>query len=213
MAAAQKVGNEIDEIPVARSRPHRHWKLELVEGTILVVLGCVAGFVPFGFGIAIFMWLMVIGGITGLITTLVMRKAPGFWWSLASAILAIGIATVMFAVPELAIVGLPLLLICFLVLEAIVTVMLALEHWRHLSSRWGWMLASGLVDLSLAMFIVVGLPATAAWALGLILAVNLIFGGGAMIGMALAARGRRARAGARFGPNENLSLLGVNPSD
>ena len=93
------------------------------------------------------------------------------------------------------------------------TVMLALEHWRHLSSRWGWMLASGLVDLSLAVFIVVGLPATASWALGLILAVNLVFGGGAMIGMALAARGSRARAGARFGPNENLSLLGVNPSD
>ena len=69
VAAAQKVGNEIDEIPVARSGPHRHWKLELVEGTVLVVLGCVAGFVPFGFGIAIFMWLMVIGGITGLITT------------------------------------------------------------------------------------------------------------------------------------------------
>ena len=117
MAAAQKVGNEIDEIPVARSRPHRHWKLELVEGTILVVLGCVAGFVPFGYGIAIFMWLMVIGGITGLITTLVMRKAPGFWWSLASAILAIGIATIMFAVPVLAVVGLPILLMCLLLLE------------------------------------------------------------------------------------------------
>ena len=36
-----------------------------------------------------------------------------------------------------------------------------------------------------------GLPATEFWALGLILAVNLIFGGGAMIGMALAARDRR----------------------
>jgi uncharacterized membrane protein HdeD (DUF308 family) len=58
-----------------------------------------------------------------------------------------------------------LLLMCFLVLEGIVTVMLALEHWRHLSSRWGWMLASGLVDLSLAVFIVVGLPGTAPRAL------------------------------------------------
>jgi uncharacterized membrane protein HdeD (DUF308 family) len=191
VTTAQKVGNEFDEVSIGGSRPkHRHWKLELVEGAILVVLGCVAGFVPFGFGIAIFMWLMVVGGITGLITTLVMRKAPGFWWSLASATLAIGIATVMFAVPELAVVGLPLLLMCFLVLEGIVTVMLALEHWRHLSSRWGWMLASGLVDLSLAVFIVVGLPATASWTLGLILAVNLIFGGGAMTGMALAARER-----------------------
>jgi uncharacterized membrane protein HdeD (DUF308 family) len=50
------------------------------------------------------------------------------------------------------------------------------------------MLTSGIVDLCLAAFIVLGLPATARWTLGLILAVNLIFGGGAMIGMALAAR-------------------------
>jgi uncharacterized membrane protein HdeD (DUF308 family) len=95
--------------------------------------------------------------------------------------------------PDLAIAGFPLLLMVFLILEGIVTVMLALEHWRDLSGRWGWLLASGIVDLSLAAFIVIGLPATAAWTFGLILAVNLIFGGGAMIGMALAARdqGRR----------------------
>lgn len=166
---------------------HRHWKLELVEGVVLVVLGCVAAFVPFGLGIALFIWLILIGGLTGLVTTAVMRKAPGFRWSLASAVLAIAIAAIAFAVPELAVVGLPLLLMGFLVLEGVVTVMLALEHWRDLSNRWGWLLASGIVDLCLAAFIVLGLPTTAPRALGLILAVNLIFGGGAMIGMALAA--------------------------
>jgi uncharacterized membrane protein HdeD (DUF308 family) len=169
------------------SRRH-HWQLQLIEGIILILLGFVAVFVPFGLGIALFGWLFLIGGATGLITTLVMRHAPGFWWSLLSAVLAIGIGTAIFVIPEFAIVGFPLLLMAFLVLEGLVTVMLALEHWRELSGRWGWMLASGIVDLSLAAFIMIGLPATAAWALGLILAVNLIFGGGAMIGMALAAR-------------------------
>jgi uncharacterized membrane protein HdeD (DUF308 family) len=194
MASTAQVTADLDDISAAASRAkHRRWKLEIVEGVVLIVLGCVAGFVPFGLGIAIFMWLMVIGGITGLITTLVMRKAAGFWWSLASAVLAIVIAAIMFAVPELALVGLPLLLLCFLVLEGVVTVMLALEHWRHLSGRWRWMLASGLVDLSLGAFIVVGLPGTAPRTLGLILAVNLIFGGGAVIGMALAARQRPVR--------------------
>ena len=167
---------------------HRHWKLELAEGVLLIMLGCVAVFVPFGLGIALFMWLFLIGGIAGLATTLLMPEAPGFRWSLASALLAIAIATVGFVVPELAVVGLPLLLMFFLAVEGIVTVMLALEHKRQLSGRWGWMLASGLVDVSLAIVIVFGLPATAPWALGLILAVNLVFGGGAIIGMALAAR-------------------------
>jgi uncharacterized membrane protein HdeD (DUF308 family) len=162
--------------------------LQMVEGAILILLGFVAAFVPFGIAIALFWWLFLIGGIAGLITTLAMWKAPGFWWSLLSAALAITVAMVLFAVPELAVVGFPLLLMAFLVLEGIATIMLALEHWRQLSGRWAWMLASGIVDLALAGFIVVGFPTTASWALGLILAVNLIFGGGAVIGMALAVR-------------------------
>lgn len=176
----------------AASSRHR-WVVQLIEGIILILLGFVAVFVPFGLGIALFAWLFLIGGATGLITTLVTRHAPGFWWSLLSAVLAIGVGAAIFAMPELAIVGFPLLLMTFLVLEGLVTIMLALEHWRELTGRWGWMLASGVVDLFLAAFIMIGWPATSPWALGLILAVNLIFGGGAMIGMALAARERAAQ--------------------
>ena len=175
----------------ARDRSLRHhWKPQLIEGIVLVLLGFVAAFVPFGLGLALFGWLFLIGGITGLISTLLMWHAVGFYWSLLSAVIALGMGTALFAMPDLAIIGFPLLLMAFLVLEGIVTVMLALDHWRDLSGRWGWMLASGIVDLSLATFIVIGLPTTAAWTLGLILAVNLIFGGGAMIGMSLASQPR-----------------------
>lgn len=167
---------------------HHHWKLQLGEGIVLVVLGVPAVFVPFRFGIAILVWLLLVGGIVGLITTVAMRRATGFWWSLLSAVLAIGLAIFVFAMPELAFVGFPMLLMTFLIAEGVVTIMFALEHWRDRSPRWNWMLASGIVDLALASFIILGLPATANWALGLILAVNLTFGGGAMIGMALAAR-------------------------
>lgn len=165
-----------------------HWKLHVGEGIVLVLLGAAAVFVPFRLGIALLVWLLLIGGIVGLITTALMHRTAGFWWSLLSAVLAIGVACLVFAAPDLAFVGFPLLLMGFLTLEGVVTIMLALEHWRERSARWNWLLASGIVDLCLAVFIIVGLPATATWALGLILAVNLIFGGGAMIGMGLAAR-------------------------
>jgi len=175
---------------------HHHWKLQLSEGIVLVLLGIPAVFVPFRLGIALLVWLLFLGGIAGLITTIAMRRVTGFWWSLLSAVLAIGIAIFVFAMPELAFVGFPLLLMTFLLAEGAVTIMFALEHWRDRSPRWNWMLASGIVDLSLAAFIILGLPTTATWALGLILAVNLIFGGGAMIGMALAARERSYGANA-----------------
>jgi uncharacterized membrane protein HdeD (DUF308 family) len=66
--------------------------------------------------------------------------------------------------------------------------MFALEHKSELSGRWGWMLASGIVDLFLAAMILTGLPGSAAWALGLLVGINMVFGGSALIAMALHAR-------------------------
>jgi uncharacterized membrane protein HdeD (DUF308 family) len=66
--------------------------------------------------------------------------------------------------------------------------MFALEHKRELSGRWGMMLVSGVVDLILAGMIYAGLPGTAAWAIGLLVGINMVFGGSALIAMALHAR-------------------------
>ena len=45
-----------------------------------------------------------------------------------------------------------------------------------------------LVDLFLAALILFGLPGTAAWAIGLLVGINLVFGGSTLISMALQAR-------------------------
>jgi uncharacterized membrane protein HdeD (DUF308 family) len=50
------------------------------------------------------------------------------------------------------------------------------------------MLVSGIVDLVLAVIILAGLPGTSAWALGLLVGINMVFGGMALIAMALHAR-------------------------
>ena len=50
------------------------------------------------------------------------------------------------------------------------------------------MLVSGIVDLILAAVIFAGLPGTAAWAIGLLVGINMVFGGAALIAMALHAR-------------------------
>jgi uncharacterized membrane protein HdeD (DUF308 family) len=53
------------------------------------------------------------------------------------------------------------------------------------------MLVSGIVDLILASIIFLGLPGTAAWAIGLLVGINMVFGGSALIAMALGARTAR----------------------
>jgi uncharacterized membrane protein HdeD (DUF308 family) len=166
-----------------------HWVLFLVEGVVLVVLGFAAIAVPViaTLAVALFLgWLFLISGIVGLFTTFMMRNAPGFWWSLLSAVLALGAGLVLLAWPVSGAVSLTLVLIVFFVIEGVASIMLALEHRE--SGRWGWLLVSGIVDLILAGLILVGLPGTAAWALGLLVGINMMFGGASLIAMALHAR-------------------------
>jgi uncharacterized membrane protein HdeD (DUF308 family) len=170
---------------------HEHWVLFLVEGIVLVVLGLLAIVVPPIATLAVeilFGWLFLISGIVGLVTTYWMRQAPGFWWSLVSAVLGIAAGIVLLVWPVSGVLSLTLILIVFFTIEGIATIMYALEHKRELSGRWGWMLASGIVDLILAAIIFIGLPGTAAWAIGLLVGINMVFGGSALIAMALHAR-------------------------
>jgi uncharacterized membrane protein HdeD (DUF308 family) len=171
---------------------HEHWVLFLVEGIVLVVLGVLAILVPMIATIAVTIligWLFVISGVVGLITTFQMRNAPGFWWSLLSAVLGIVAGIVLLGWPIPGAISLTLLLTVFFIIEGVASIMYALEHRKELTGRWEWMLVSGVVDLILAFIILTGLPGTAAWALGLLVGINMLFGGTSMIAMALHARG------------------------
>lgn len=170
---------------------HQHWKMFLIEGIILVILGLAAIIVPpiATLAVTIFVgWLFLITGVVGLITTFYMRGMPGFWWSLVSAIISIAAGVVLLGWPVGGVLSLTFVLIAFFIIEGIASIMYAIDHRNQLSGRWGWMLASGIVDLILAAIIFAGLPGTAAWAIGLLVGINLVFGGTAIIGMALAAK-------------------------
>jgi uncharacterized membrane protein HdeD (DUF308 family) len=177
----------------------RHWALFLTEGIVLVILGILALLAPVIASVAatvFFGWLLLLSGLVGLFTTFRARQAPGFWWSLLSAVIAIVAGVLLLGWPVLGTFSLTAVLIAFLFAEGIVSIMYALEHRTALSGRWGWMLASGIIDVALAVLLFVGLPGTALWALGLLLGINLIFGGWALIFMALHARPTSAAAAA-----------------
>jgi uncharacterized membrane protein HdeD (DUF308 family) len=169
----------------------RHWGLFLFEGIVLLILGVLAVLAPVIASVAatiFFGWILLISGIVGLVTTFRARQAPGFWWALLSDLVAIVAGVVLLWRPLLGTLSLTAVLIAFLFVEGIFTIMYALEHRSGLSGRWGWMLASGIVDVVLAIILFVGLPGTALWALGLLVGINLLFGGWALIMIALHAR-------------------------
>jgi uncharacterized membrane protein HdeD (DUF308 family) len=169
----------------------RHWVLFLSEGIALVILGLLAIMAPAIAAVAatvFFGWILLISGVVGLLATLRARQVAGFGWSLLSALVAIVAGGLLLGWPVQGTLSLTAVLIAFLLVEGTVTILYALEHRGALSGRWGWMLASGIIDVGLGMLLVAGLPGTALWALGLLVGINLIFGGWALIFMALHAR-------------------------
>jgi uncharacterized membrane protein HdeD (DUF308 family) len=146
-------------------------------------------------------WLFFVSGAVGLATTHWTRHLPGYWWSLVSALLGLLVGALLLSQqtgdlyrglyigwPIERIAPLTLVLVVFFVIEGIASIMYALSHRRIDSKRWVWMLASGIIDLALATFVVLGMAGTAEWAVGLLVGVNMVFGGVSLIAMALHAR-------------------------
>src|ERR1700676_4641155 len=168
-----------------------HWKAFLIEGIVLVVLGLAAMIVPplASLAVTIFLgWMFLISGVAGLVLTFWARQMPGFWWSLISAALAVVAGVVLLAQPVQGTLTLTIVVGAYFLAEGVTTIMYALEHRRELSERWSWLLVAGIMDILIAAIIIAGLPGSALWAVGLLAGINLLFGGAALIGMALAAR-------------------------
>jgi uncharacterized membrane protein HdeD (DUF308 family) len=169
----------------------QHWRTYLIEGIVLLALGLLAIIVPPIATLAVEIligWLLLASGIIGLISTFRMRHAPGFGWSLVSALIGIAAGVILLAWPVSGAVSLTLVLSIFLLMEGVATIMIALQHRRDFSGRWAMLLFSGIIDIILAAIIFAGLPGTALWVLGLLVGINLMVGGAALISMALHAR-------------------------
>lgn len=181
-----------DDLASAFTRSiHDHWGVFLTEGVILTLLGFGAILVPpiAGLATTIFLgWLFLLAGAVGLVATFRARQAPGFGWALLSAAAAIIAGALLLWNPLEGIVTLTFVLIAYFIVDGVFMIALALSHRSELSGRWQWMLANGVVDLILAGIIISGFPGTLIWALGLLVGIDMIFGGTALIAMALQAR-------------------------
>jgi uncharacterized membrane protein HdeD (DUF308 family) len=170
---------------------HDHWKTFLAEGILLVVLGLAAIVLPplAGLAATVFLgWMLAFVGFSGILFTLGARRAPGYGWALLSAFVAIAAGGMLLWNPLQGLVTLTFVLTAFFIADGVVTIAYAIAHRRELSGRWEWMLVNGLLDLGLAALVLSGLPGTLAWALGLLLGIDLLFGGVSLIAIALKAR-------------------------
>ena len=168
-----------------------HWGLFLAEGLILCILGLGAIVVPplAGLATTLFLgWLFLVAGLVGLYFTFRAKSAPGFGWALLSAIAALCAGALLLWNPFQGLATLTYVLVAYFIVDGAAIIFLAIAHRSELSGKWEWLLLNGVMDLILAGIILSGLPGTLVWALGLLVGIDLLFGGASLIAMALAAR-------------------------
>ena len=190
MSVMQPLAKPSSSIATAQSM-RDYWSWFLAEGIILSILGLAAILVPPIAGVfatVVFGWLFLIAGIVGLVATLSAFGAPGSGWSLLSAFAAVIAGGVLLWKPLEGLMTLTYLLTAFFIVDGIFIIILAIAHRRELSGKWEWMMVNGVIDLILAGIIIFGFPGTLVWAFGLLVGIDMIFGGASLIAMALEAR-------------------------
>jgi len=168
-----------------------HWQLFLTQGVIMTILGVLAVVWPQISTIAVDVyigWLFLLSGVVGLASMFLAQNVQAFLWSLLTAALSLFVGILLLWHPIEGAVSLTLVLIAFFIVEGVFQIVASLSYREVFPDAWGWMLASGIADLILAALIIKGWPSTATWALGLIVGINLITSGAAIIMVALAGR-------------------------
>lgn len=168
----------------------QHWKQTLALGLLLELLGILAFAMPVlsTLAVDIFVgWLLFVGGIARVVTLVRARHWPGYWWSLASGVLAVIVGTALVMRPLSGVLTLTMVLAVVFFVEGISAIFAGLDF-RHHARNWGWLLFSGFVDLALVFLIWSGWPGTAVWAIGVLVGINLIVTGLSLVMLSFTAR-------------------------
>lgn len=157
-------------------------------GIALVVIGALAILFPLVFSIAaktLLGWIFLLSGAAMLWHAFQAKgwRAATFSGLIAVLHLALGVYLGFFALTGL--VGLTFLLGLAFLCQGGIEVLMANQH--RPEQGWGWLIFNGAVTTILGVFLILGLPGTAMWAIGLMLGVNFLTSGLALIGLASAA--------------------------
>lgn len=168
-----------------------HWRLFLFQGVIMIILGILAIAAPALATVAVDIyigWLFLISGIVGLVAMFSAQNIPAFLWSLVTAALSVAVGVLLLWKPVEGALTLTILLTAFFIAEGVFQIVTSIAYRDVMGGLWGWMLVSGISDLALAAIIILGWPLTAIWALGLLVGINLLTSGWAVVTVALAGR-------------------------
>ena len=151
-------------------------------GVVLVVLGFIALLLPMAATLAIELmlgWLIMLGGVAQIMHAFRSKGVSRFWWETGIGVLYCCIALMLLINPMQGAITITLLLTILFLIEGTFKIVLALQLWSTSTSL--WMLFSGLISVALGIMILSDISGSASWILGLMVGINFVFAGWALI--------------------------------
>jgi len=145
---------------------------------LLIVVGFFALALPFEAGIAIAIVvaaLVIVAGVAHLAAALAARSTGAFFWRLLVGCAYLIAGVYLLVNPKLSLVSLTLALAVLFFVEGVFHLVTYFQLRSAPGS--GWLLFDGIVTLILAVMIWRSWPASAVWALGTIVGINLLMSG------------------------------------
>jgi uncharacterized membrane protein HdeD (DUF308 family) len=168
----------------------RHWKWLMALGVLSIIGGIFAIFFPLIASISAAIlcgWALLFGAVA--------QGVAAFRGRTGGDKVKHGLLALLYAVAGLYLLLFPVsgtvtltaVLVAWLFATGVVQLIAAYQGWGLVRGA-GWMVLSGIVSIILGLLIWADLPSSATWAIGLLVGIELLFGGWDLIFLALAAR-------------------------
>jgi len=157
-------------------------KWGIIWGVLLVIFGMLAIGEPFlaAIAVATFIgWLLIVVGIVHAVLAFHAHSGTSLGWKLLVGLAYIFIGGYLLYRPLVGVATLTLMLAFLFLVEGVLDIML---WWKSRSQAGAfWILVDAIITLLLAILIWVHWPSSAAWAIGTLVGISLIFSGVARI--------------------------------
>jgi uncharacterized membrane protein HdeD (DUF308 family) len=164
-----------------------NWSIAL--SVLLILAGLFAILIPPLSGLAvtlIFAWMMILSGITHFVFAFKTHTTGGVLWELLVGAIYLFTGVYLLLHPLDALIALTLILAFYLFFEGVVETILSFQlRPRHGTN---WLLIDGIVTLILAIMIWRSWPASTVWVIGTLVGISMIFSGFSRLMLSLAAK-------------------------
>jgi uncharacterized membrane protein HdeD (DUF308 family) len=153
----------------------------LLQGVLMFVAGVLALVYPLLASVTIVVllgWILIVSGVLQGIGLIGARHVPHYWLQLISVTLSIIVGLLLLNQPGGGLLLFTVLLLVYFMVEGISKIIFALTIKPF--PNWGWVLASGLVGILLALFLWANLTTVSEWVLGFLLGIQLACEGAAL---------------------------------